>query len=388
MRGIDKPLALYIHVPFCRSRCSYCDFNTYVGLDHLIEPYVEAVARQIEIVGGSEHRPAHTVYFGGGTPSLLEPPLISRLMEACKAAFELTPDVEVTIEANPDSVEPIRLREWRAAGVNRLSLGMQSSNDTELRLFARRHNYSQVVQAVEWARMAGFNNIGLDLIYGAPEQTLTSWADTLSHALSLRPAHLSLYSLTVEPGTPMARWIDSGEIPPVDEDLGADMYEMAMDRLAAAGYVQYEISNWARPGYMCRHNIQYWRNEPYLGFGAGAHGFADGIRYRNVEHPAEFIRLMGEGDECQFPLSPATAEYDTVSAEQEMAETMMMGLRLTAKGVSLDEFERRFGIPLMERYGNQVAELRAQGLLELKNGRLRLTRRGRLLGNLVFMRFI
>ena len=277
------PLSLYIHIPFCTTKCTYCAFNTYIQMEDLIPAFLEALAREIAGVGaGANKARAHTIFFGGGTPSLLLPDQIADVVQAAGAAFDVDADAEVTIEANPNDLTLAYLKMLRAAGVNRLSIGMQSANPAELRLFDRRHDVAAVAESVEAARKAGFDNLSLDLIYGVPDQTLATWRTSLDFALNLQPEHLSLYALSLEAGTPLRAGVETGHVPAPDDDLAADMYELASEMLGAAGYEQYEISNWARPGFQSRHNLQYWLNEPYLGFGPGAHGFAGGVRYSNV----------------------------------------------------------------------------------------------------------
>ncbi len=383
--------SLYIHIPFCRSRCSYCDFNTYAGQEGLIGRYVEALKEELRRVAGAAPRalPVHTVYFGGGTPSLLAAKQVAEVLETVARRFSLAAGAEISLEANPGTVSPRWLREIRAAGVNRLSLGMQSAHPADLRLLERDHDFFAVVEAVKAARSAGFRNLNLDLIFGIPHQTMERWQQTLNLALGLEPEHLSLYALTLEHGTPLAHWVGRGLLPAPDADLAADMYEWADARLASAGFRQYEISNWAKEGFACRHNLQYWRSEPYLGFGAGAHGYAEHIRAVNVLTPAAYIRRMERADrEYEFPRSPANVQARRLSPREEMEEFMMMGLRLTEEGVSAEKFAARFGVSLENAFGEPIARLVGLGLLERVGDRLRLTRRARLLGNVVFREFV
>jgi len=369
--------AIYIHIPFCVRRCTYCNFNTYAGLESLIPDYIEAVRKEIE--RAPETR-ALTLYFGGGTPSLLPPTQVEALLTTVRRRFGLPPGAEVTLEANPGTVDPDRLRRFRDLGINRLSLGVQSAYDDELRLLGRLHTWTEAVETVHAAREAGFDNLNLDFIYGLPDQTLGRWRATLEAALRLEPNHLSLYALTVEEGTPLANCIARGDLPPPDDDLAAEMYELAEEILTEAGYVHYEISNWAQPSYECRHNLTYWHNEPYLGFSAGAASWWAGRRWTYVRHPAEYIARVGRGE------SPVD-EAETIPKKLEMGETMMMGLRLT-EGVSDARFRRRFGIGLGDVYGDELAEMQRLGLLTWDGKAARLTRRGRLLGNQVFQRFL
>lgn len=385
----DAALALYLHIPFCHAHCTYCSFNVYTRREKLIRPYMAALRREIALVAAGTQRPALSVYFGGGTPSLVPADDIRATLEACRRAFALADDAEITLEVNPEATA-LDLAELRRAGVNRLSIGMQSAHESELKLYARLHTQSDVEQMVRRARAAGFDNLSLDLIYGAPRQTLRMWQESLRAALGLEPDHISFYSLTIDEGTTFDRWARSGRIPLPDPDLAADMYEWATDALAAAGFEQYEISNWARPGKASRHNMQYWRCQPYLGFGAGAHGYAAALRYATVLKPEDYIaRIEAQTAPQPFPLSAAADWVERIDRQTAMAEMMIMGLRLTEEGVSDSDFARRFGASLDSVYGKVIAPLEAAGLLVREPaGRLRLTRRGRLLGNQVFMAFL
>lgn len=398
------PFSLYFHIPFCIHRCAYCDFNTYAGRQALIPAYVDALCREIETVAknfpGTE---VHTLFFGGGTPSLLAPRQFDRIFAALSAGFKILPRAEISLEANPGTVTLDSLRSLRALGFNRLSFGVQSFHPDELRQLERIHDPFDVFEAVTWARRAGFDNLNLDLIYGLPEQSLDRWSATLRWALSLAPEHLSLYALTIERGTPFGRWAARGLLPLPDPDLAAEMYERAGQVLEANGYVQYEISNWARPGFECRHNLQYWRNLPYLGFGAGAHGCFGGLRVANVLRVETYLRRLQSA--ASSPLSavrrsfsPACAGYRRLTKRTEMQETMFLGLRLTREGVSARGFADRFGVEVTDVFGTEIAELLGLGLLEWANIQtsevgqtsevLRLTQRARLLGNQVFMYFV
>ena len=395
------PCSIYIHIPFCVHRCAYCDFNTYAGYDFLIPDYVEALCKEITLVSRSAGNPLpiHTIFFGGGTPSLLPSQSIQRILSTLEQNFNLQSDIEISLEANPGSLTYQYLREIRNLGVNRLSLGMQSANTAELRLLERQHDFGEVIRSVSWARQAGFTNLNLDLIFGLPYQSLEAWEGNLLKALELEPDHLSLYALTLEHGTPMQHWVNRGLLPEPDPDLAADMYEYSMDLLEQEGYVQYEISNWARQTpeskpISCEHNLQYWRNLPYLGFGAGAHGSAAGLRVANVLAPAVYIQRCLEKvstKETPFPCSPATAMIQKIDHPAEMGETMIMGFRLTIEGISKSVFYDRFGIPLEQVYGKEINDLIGKGLLESSGeggDTLRLTRHARLLGNQVFMQFV
>ena len=388
-------LSLYLHIPFCRHRCAYCDFNTYAGMENLIADYVTALIAELgcAAAGLPPNARVHTLFLGGGTPSLLPLSEVSRLLSAVRDGFPLTSGAEITLEANPGTLSREYLRGLRSLGVNRLSLGMQSASPEDLRILERGHDFFDVVQAVKWARQAGFGNLNLDLIFGLPYQSLASWQRTLELALDLRPDHLSLYHLTLEHGTPMNSWVQRGLLPAADSDLAAEMYEWAMARLEKAGFEQYEISNWARRSadgrlLACQHNLQYWHNLPYLGLGAGAHGFAAGCRTVNVRGPQAYINRCRNGAARPFPRTPATVHLTPIDRATEMAETMMMGLRLVQEGVPDRAFRQRFGVSIEAAFPREIHELRTQGLVEWSQGRLRLTARGKMFGNRVFMRFV
>jgi oxygen-independent coproporphyrinogen-3 oxidase len=395
--------SLYIHIPFCTHRCGYCDFNTYAGHQRLIPAYSQAVGEEIECLARSSEKQItiQTIFFGGGTPSLLPENDLENILTTAHNQFEVQPSAEISIEANPGTISWEYLKNIHALGVNRISLGMQSANQDELTLLKRQHAFEDVVKAVEWARKAGFDNLNLDLIFGLPNQALNPWLMSLDAALALQPEHLSLYALTLEQGTPMQHKVEQGLLPELDADMAADMYEAASDTLAKSGFIQYEISNWAReknPGelYSCLHNLQYWRNLPYIGVGAGAHGYIGYYRTADVLTPGMYIQRMKNGHEYQakleiFPRTPATIEMTPIDTETEIGETMMMGLRLVKEGVSAKAFLQRFGMSLESRFSEQIDRLISVGLLEWagkQDKRLRLTLKGHLLGNQVFKEFI
>ena len=402
--------SIYIHIPFCRHRCAYCDFNTYAGQEDSIPMYIEALIHEIETVSTLKPEPINvqTVFFGGGTPSLLTAPQFDSILRALRSAFSFTTDAEISIEANPGTTSLEKLNMIRKAGINRISFGVQSANTEELRMLERIHDFFTVIRSVSDARKAGFDNLNLDLIYALPEQTLDSWKTTLSRILELHPEHISAYALTLEHGTPFGRWASKGLIPIPDPDLGAEMYEYAEEFLAGNGYIHYEISNWAKnkaeekmdpsslipdPFFACRHNLQYWHSLPYLAFGAGAHGYAQGYRYSNVLRIKTYIERLTNSDpkfpKLHFPLSPATVNQHKQTLRDDMSEYMLNNLRLTIAGVTGSDFRSRFGCGLLDAYPKEMEELIHNGLLECKtSGVYRLTKRGRLLGNQVFVRFV
>jgi oxygen-independent coproporphyrinogen-3 oxidase len=407
--------SLYFHIPFCTHRCAYCDFNTYAGQEDMIPAYVGALCQEIKFVGNRVERAAieapvkvHTIFFGGGTPSLLSPTQFQSIFRSIRGNFALTDDAEITMEANPGTVSYENLLELRRTGINRISYGVQSANTEELRMLERAHSFFDVIEAVTSARKAGFTNLNLDLIYGLPEQTLSTWQTTVKRILDLHPEHISAYALTLEHGTPFGRWSSRGLLPLPDPDLAADMYEWASETLEANGYVQYEISNWARtfastegtwgqgththPSLACRHNLQYWRSLSYLAFGAGAHGYAHGYRYSNVLRIKTYIERLtipnAPISKIEFPLSPATVNHHEQILADDMSEYMLNNLRLVRAGASDIDFKSRFGVGLMDAYRAELEDLIRLGLLEGDGDAVRLTRRGRLLGNQVFLRFV
>jgi oxygen-independent coproporphyrinogen-3 oxidase len=401
------PLSLYIHIPFCTLKCSYCDFNSYAGIESLVHPFVDALCDEMRLWSPitADHR-IETVFFGGGTPSLLPLEEVERIMAAMRDAFDLASDAEISFEANPGTVQADYFRGLLAAGVNRISFGVQSFHDDELTALDRIHSAEEAREASRWARVAGFERINLDLIYGLQDQTMDRWQWTLEQALALGPEHLSLYALTVEEGTKLAHEIERGRAPAPDGDMQAEMYEWSCAHLAGAGYEQYEISNWCRPGEECRHNLVYWRNGEWLGLGPGAHSHltsqeqsagSKGWRFADVYSPKQYIELVNEAVSrgISFGLKlPENLEsmsqvafIEGQTAEMEMADTAILGLRLN-EGLDMHAFEERFGLSFTEAYGPALEELAPAGLLERENGRMRLTERGRLLANEVFVRLL
>ncbi len=399
-------LSLYVHIPFCTLKCSYCDFNSYAGLEELVQPYVDALIAEMELWSQyARGRPVATVFFGGGTPSLLAIEKIGRILSALRDRFALEPEAEVTLEANPGTVDLEYLRALVAMGVNRLSFGVQSFHDDELAALDRIHSAAEAEEAYRWARDAGFQSINLDLIYGLPEQPMERWQASLERAIRLAPDHMSLYALTVEEGTKLAYDIDHGRAPEPDGDVQASMYEWSQERMAETGYQQYEISNWARPGKECRHNLVYWRNGDWLGLGAGAHSHLGGTRFADVYSPKRYVQLAQEAADAGPPDTTDVAALlksmrqvtyvEEPRPELARADTLIMGLRLN-EGVSLPEFRRRFGAGAEAAYAETFAELTELGLLERApssssgqaTGRIRITDRGRLLANEVFTRLL
>lgn len=370
-------VGLYVHIPFCTVKCGYCDFNAYPGMHHLAGRYLEALLADIDCWRDTlTGRQLATIAFGGGTPSELPAGHIAAVIDRARSVCSPAPDLEISLEANPGSVGAAYFRDLRAAGVDRLSIGAQSFDPADLAFLDRMHSPEATVAAVSLARDAGFENLSLDLIYGLPGQTLSSWSRTLEAAIALRPEHLSAYALTVEDGTPLALRVASGDVSQPDDDALAELYEHATEALEPAGFRQYEISNWARPGYESRHNSSCWRYGDYVGIGAGAHGFVAGRRYENVARPPAYIEAL-LGAAADSPPHPAVCRSYVPEGPAATADWLSLRLRLL-EGFGPVEFAQVFGATLDDLAGDALDRLQAAGVL-VRGGRVRLTRAGRLL---------
>ncbi len=388
------PIGLYVHIPFCLSKCIYCDFNTYEGIEQLIPAFIDALERETSLWAQRLNHPAiSSIFFGGGTPSYIPAQSIQRLLTTIYSEYSVATDAEITLEANPDDVHREKLDAWQEAGVNRLSIGIQSFHDGTLASLSRRHNADTAKNAVHLARETGFDNLSIDLMFGLPLQSVDNWRTSLQTAIGLGTDHLSLYGLQIELGTPLHRNVATGATPMPDDDLAADMYEMAMDTLGDAGYHHYEISNWAQDGKESQHNLLYWLNQPYLGVGPGAHSSLHGLRFSNLKSPRRYIdgsRAWEHSNGMKNSIGNGELAIDFVETTTEamsMSETMMLGMRLS-EGVRFEDFEARFGTSIDEIYGDELNSLTALGLIEGNEDRIALTRKGKLLGNEVFERFI
>jgi oxygen-independent coproporphyrinogen-3 oxidase len=390
--------SLYVHIPFCKHRCHYCDFNTYADKESLIPGYIDALIEEIRIVNA--YLPniiLHSIYFGGGTPSLISISDYQKLFAFINTHFLISGDCEISLEANLGTISLPYLTGLRSIGFNRVSFGVQSTNSIDLPRLDRIHSVSDILDAMRWAKRAGFENINWDMIFNFPWQDLSSWQRSLSRALDLQPQHFSLYSLIIEPGTPFHNWYQRGLIAPQDSDLEADMYEFAIEALENAGYFHYEISNWAKSDpvndFRCRHNLQYWLNQPYIGIGAGSHGYLGNIRTENVLEIEQYIDHMSAVSSFSghFPETPATISTLEVDRDTQMRDFMWLGLRLVREGVSMERFRHTFGCSARDVFGTEIGELLGLGLVEwggFDQSNLRLTRKGILLANQVFLRFI
>ena len=384
---MKKPLELYIHIPFCLRKCAYCDFLSNVQNEETIETYVLSLVDEI-LAHGSERKyvsayEVTTIFFGGGTPSILNASQIQRIFYALEKSFEIAPDAEITIEANPGTVTIEKLEAYRACGINRISFGLQSANNEELKLLGRIHTYEEFLESFHLARECGFDNINVDLISAIPKQTLASWEETLKNIIALNPEHISAYSLIVEEGTPFANMY--GEGCPGEQDLPSEeeerkIYYRTKEMLKDAGYNRYEISNYAKEGMECKHNLGYWERKEYLGIGLGSASLINNVRYSNISDLSRYIK-------CAKHLDIIQADIQVLSTQEQMEEFMFLGLRKMV-GIYEQEFEECFGVDIDEVYGKQLKKLILEDLIERKDGWIRLTERGIDVSNYVFAEFM
>ena len=376
----QSALGIYVHIPFCRAKCSYCAFVSQVCDPSVQHSYVAALCREITAAGGDFSVPADTVFFGGGTPTLLPAVDLTRILQAIRETFSVVDDAEISLEANPGPVDVAALKALRQAGFNRLSLGVQSFDDQVLRGIGRIHRAAEAVQAVGMARSAGFENISMDLMFGLPRQSVDSWRETLTRAVSLEPDHISAYGLKLEEETPLAARVASGQVAlPAEGDEEA-MYDWLNEFLPQQGLARYEISNYARPGRECRHNLKYWRYRPYRGFGVAAHSFDGTARFANTEELSRYIARMAAGESAE--------EFrETLADPDRMAEYVFLALRTTA-GLSAPDFEVRFQRSFADYYAVAIAELKKSGLLTNEKEQWRLTEKGLKLSNRAFVKFL
>ena len=373
-------LGLYLHIPFCSSICNYCNFNRGLFEPGLKARYVAALEREIRRAREAGPSPADTIFFGGGTPSLLEPDEIGRLIGACRDAFAVTPDAEVTLETNPETSSRERMERFRAAGVNRISFGVQSFRDTELRRLGRVHSADRARQALLEARAAGFHNVSLDLMLWLPGQSRPDWQESVDGLIEVAPEHASLYLLELYPNAPLKEEMARAGMSLAPDDDAAEMYLWSMGRLEAAGYRQYEISNVARPGRESRHNMKYWSDGEWLGFGCGAHSTRGGVRWKHVAGTEDYIARIGAG-------RSAAVDERRLSPEERFEEALFTGLRLNA-GLDLRAVGARYGVDVWGRFGAALAPYIEQGLARRDGSTLRLTREGMLVANEIMAVFV
>lgn len=384
---MKEKLELYLHIPFCVKKCAYCDFLSAPSSTGMRQKYIDTLLREIHSYREqyADRYEVDTIFVGGGTPSILEPEQILRIFDALRETFGISPQAEITIEANPGTVTEEKLAAWRQAGINRVSIGLQSVNDDELKMLGRIHTYEQFEHTYHTVRNAGFANVNIDLISAIPGQTLESWERTLQRVTALEPEHISAYSLIIEEGTPFYEWYGEGakmqgkaSLP--DEETERKMYERTEEILASCGYHRYEISNYAKEGCECRHNLGYWKRTPYLGIGLGASSLIENVRFHHPRALEKYYdSVRGKSSLCE--------EREELSAQEQMEEFMFLGLRMM-EGISVQEFERQFGRPLTAVYGDVMRELKEKGLLLAEGDRVVLTKRGIDISNYVFACFL
>ncbi|HKX26512.1 MAG TPA: radical SAM family heme chaperone HemW [Blastocatellia bacterium] len=385
---MSNPAGIYLHIPFCTTRCHYCNFATGGYESALARRYAGALAKEIERAGAAlEHsatlaamKTVDTIYFGGGTPTTLSIDQFSELLEACRRIFEVEPAAEITTEANPGELSLDYLQRLRATGINRLSFGVQSFDDDELRMIGRSHSAQAAREAVKMARLAGFENISLDLIAGLPGQRPETWRRNLDQAFALGPDHLSVYLLELYKDAPLLHRVERGEVPPIDEELTVASYFMLMDEAEKYGFEHYEISNWARPGYESRHNLKYWTGAPYWAFGVSAAGYDGHSRWVNTRHLHEYLEKVERAE------SPV-AESVQLAPDDRQSESLFLRLRLK-EGVDLPRHRQNFGVDVLDRYRDELERLHEAGLIEIKDENLVISRKGKVLANEVFAVFV
>lgn len=379
---MEKSIGIYIHIPFCISKCYYCDFNSFSNKSSLVEAYFDALKKEIILNSGrAEGYEVKTIFIGGGTPSSVDSQHIKDVLELCRKHYNLRRDAEISIESNPGTLSEFKLKAYKYIGVNRLSIGLQAWQNKLLESIGRIHSIEEFVGNFSLAREIGFDNINVDIIFSLPDQTLDDWHETLNNVIGLGPEHISCYSLKIEENTVFWEKYNHGEIKEIDDQLDREMYYMAKRQLSQHGYNMYEISNFSKKGFECRHNLVYWNADNYLGFGAGAHSYFNDKRYNNVYSIEEYVEnyINNEGKNIEGEVFIDKAE--------SMSEFIILGMRLT-QGISKLGFKDRYGIEIMDRFGDQFNKFIAKGLVEHKDERLMLTETGLDYANQVFMEFI
>ncbi len=373
-------IGLYVHIPFCRQKCFYCDFNSYAGMSRFYRKYRDSLIKEIQTFA-RDRQPLRvsSIYFGGGTPTIIGSELLEGILQTCSGSFEVDDNCELSIEANPENLDLAQLKSLKRIGFNRLSVGFQSLDTRLLPVLGRRHNAQKALQSFDLARLAGFKSINIDLIYGIPGQDMVSWDSTLKNVLRLKPQHISAYALTLDPSTHIAKRIARRELPAVDDDLQAELFNYAREILTLSGYVHYEVSNFARPGFECRHNVLCWRNGDYLGIGAGAHSHFGVRRYSNTKDPQLYMERIAK-------VGSAVEEQEDLTRAQVISETIFLGLRLL-EGINVQDLDRQFEEPISKAFASIIEDLKCNGLLEGED-QIRLTSKGVLLSNEVFSRFV
>lgn len=372
--------SLYIHIPYCLHKCGYCDFNSVKVDSEEMEPYQDALFREMEHYAGTDTQTISTIFLGGGTPTTLPASFLEQILEKCHKLFKVSPNCEITIEANPATIRAGYLKKLRAAGYNRISIGVQSFHEHELKQLDRVHSVKEVYLTVDRAREAGFGNLSLDLMFALPGQTVADWEDNLGKAIALHPDHISTYNLTIESGTAFYKSQSRGKLIMPPDDFQLLLYKKTIKILKAAGYRHYEISNFCKPGNESRHNLNYWENGEYLGLGAGASSFLNGVRFKNWDMPSKYIQqTLKTGSAVESSERPASPTV--------MGETLMLGLRLL-RGINIRQFENRFKTSFAQTYGKSIASLLKHKLIVMNRNRISLSRRGLFLADSVILEFI
>jgi len=372
-------LGLYLHIPYCLHKCGYCDFNSHPENQEESIRYVDALLKELRAYSSKKHT-VSTVFIGGGTPTILLPSQLKQILDTVQQNFNLTSDCEITIEANPATLKLQTLQEIRTAGYNRISIGVQSFDEKELKLLERVHTEGEIHSTIQQARLAQFENLSIDLMFALPHQTTEKWCSHLNQAIAKNPDHLSTYNLTIEPTTSFFKLHKKGKLRLPHEDIQLEMYKITIQTLEDAGYQQYEISNFSKPGMESRHNINYWNNGEYLGMGAGASSYLNGERFKNTNLPSNYIREIGAKEN-------AIETRERLEPMQAMGETLMLGLRLL-KGISIDVFENRFQVSFQKVYGKILEPLLNQELITFNQNRIALSRKGLFLADSVILKFI
>ena len=368
--------SVYIHIPFCATKCYYCAFNTYTFHKEQAKVYLQALRTEMELYA-PETDPLQTIFIGGGTPSILSADSLTQLFADVHQHFQITPNAEITVECNPGTVDDEKLRVMRDNGVNRLSFGLQAMQDETLKQLGRIHTVDEFLQSYRLAREGGFENINIDLIFALPDQKMEAWHYTLNEVISLEPAHISAYNLVMEETTPFYEWWQAGKLHLPSEDTEADMFQYTIETLTAHGYMHYEICNFARPDYYAKHNLVYWDNQPCIGLGVGASGYVNGVRYSNIRGIAPYIKKLSEHNK---PI----ADTERLTGDAEKSETLMLALR-KQEGISLDAYQNRFGEDIEVAFRDILKKWLDLKLLERTATHLRLTPRGLFLANEVFI---
>ncbi len=377
----DKRIGLYVHIPYCRQKCSYCDFNSYASMEGTVPEYFNALNNEISSYSDMlQGFTVKTVFMGGGTPSYVDSKYMHQLMSSLNRHMNIEGDAEISIETNPGTLTEKKLSVYRKAGINRLSIGLQAWQNSLLKYLGRIHNIEDFITNYKLALKAGFNNINVDLIFGIPGQSIKDWTDTIDNISQLDITHLSCYSLKIEEGTPFGLQLEKGKLKAVEDELDREMYWLAIEKLRNNGFKQYEISNFAREGYECRHNLVYWNAEEYVGFGAGAHSYFNKKRFNNVGDIHRYSSLINNNE--------STIEnVQAIDEQDSMSEYMILRLRLV-EGVLSKDFEQRFGVALSTKYSKQIERLVSSGLADFNGNKLRLTQKGLDLANQAFVEFI